>query len=161
MILSDPAVVAVEPIGIGTAVLQIVSVRRLADRTAELLLTGPVGAKAIVEVSNDLSEWIVLANLTVPSLTFTHNDPEAQTLEARFYRVLHFVRLLKMTRGARDAVELEVDGGEGLNVQIETTDDFGQWTVLGTARVQNRKVQFNDPNASAKDVQFYRLQVVP
>ncbi|MDA1275950.1 MAG: immunoglobulin domain-containing protein, partial [Verrucomicrobia bacterium] len=159
--LSDPAVVSVEPAEDITAVLQIVTVRRLADLTAELLLTGPVGAKAIVEVSNDLSEWIVLANLTVPSLTFTHIDPDAKTLDARFYRVLHYVRLLKMTRGAGDAVELEVDGGEGLNVQIETTDDFGLWTVLGTARVQNGKVQFNDPNAVGKAVQFYRLQVVP
>ena len=157
-VVSDPAVVSVQDT---TVALRIASVNRLADLTAELLLEGPAEGLGIVEVSNDLAEWSVLATVTVAGGSATHIDSEAQNQDFRFYRVLRAVQLLGLTREAGDAVTLEVDGGDGLNVQVQTTEDFQQWTSLSTARVTNAEVTFNDPNASGKTVQFYRLLVVP
>ena len=157
-VLSEPAVVTVED---DSVILRIVSVSRLGDLTAKLLLEGPIGGRGIVEVSDDLDEWKILATLTVPSRRFTHIDTEAQTRDARFYRVLRIVQLLGLIPGAGDVVALETDAGEGVNVEVQTTEDFEQWTALGTVRVRGGEVTFDDPNASGKTVQFYRLLVVP
>ena len=81
-LLSQPAVVNVVPVE-----SRIVSFERLADRTIELVLTGPIGARAVVEVSNDLFEWTELVNLPIVSTPFRTIDSAAPNFDARFYRV--------------------------------------------------------------------------
>ena len=71
------------------------------------------------------------------------------------------VLLLGLTSGVGDEVTLHVDGGEGVNVEVQSTEDFTQWTALQTVRIQNGQVTFIDPNAAVKTFQFYRLQVAP
>jgi len=81
-LLSQPAAVNVVPVE-----SRIVSFQRLADRTIELVLTGPIGARAVVEVSNDLFEWTELVNLPIVSTSFSTIDSAAPNFDARFYRV--------------------------------------------------------------------------
>ena len=88
------------------------------------------------------------------SLETIVSDPAVVTVED-----LSGVLLLGITRGAGDEVTLEVGGGEGVNVEVQSSEDFQQWTPVETVRIQNGQVTFNDPNAAGKSYIFYRLQV--
>ena len=63
------------------------SMRRLADGTVELTVSGAVGRTAYVYVSDDLEAWAPLTSVMNTTGTVVINDPAAATADRRFYRV--------------------------------------------------------------------------
>ena len=105
--------------------------------------------------ATEAGEYVVVVSNALETVA---SDPAVVTVESS---PSSGVLLLSVTLGVGDTVTLEVDGGEGVNVEVQMTEDFAQWLPVETVRIQNSKVTFNDPNVATKSFLFYRLQVAP
>jgi len=57
--------------------------------------------------------------------------------------------------------EMVLTSRGGFDYSIEATEDFSQWTRVGTLTKVNGSVQFVDPSASGHPQRFYRGVMVP
>ena len=99
---------------------------------------------------SDLGTYRVIVSDSVGSVTSVEASLALQVLE-----------LLSFVRGADGAFTLEVVGGEGLEVEVQATLDFIQWSAVGVFRIKDGRVEFTDLSAGNNAFQLYRLLVAP
>ena len=101
------------------------------------------------------------------SLNFT--DPNAASYRQRFYRAVLtsiVVPTVQIRRAPGGQVILTVTGPAGQGYNVQATQDFTAWTVIGTATAKafaaaGAEVAFTDPNAASYPRRFYRTQTTP
>jgi hypothetical protein len=69
---------------------------------------------------------------------------------------------LQARLGAGGKVTILITGGEpGASVSVEATEDFEQWTILGTVVMSQETQTFTDPTPVLPRARFYRAVVNP
>ncbi|MEI6193824.1 MAG: fibronectin type III domain-containing protein [Verrucomicrobiota bacterium] len=147
------------------AQLQIQSV---SDTEVDLSATGPAGHTYEIEATEDFLTWTVIGTGTLDaggSLNFT--DIDAPNYSQRFYR-LHdtqpasppiTVAQLQIQSVSDGQFLLTVTGPAGHTYDIEATEDFTTWTVIGMATLDaSGSLDFTDTDAPNHSQRFYRLR---
>jgi len=144
----------------------ITSSNRLADRTYELKLSGPIGQAIIIEGSTNQVNWTPLATNTFTNSVMTFVDSDGGSFSERFYRVIaktDSLNLQSIKHLATGAFQLEIAGPPDRILVIEASSDFLGWTPISTNRVSlvGSPVTFVDNQATNFHNRFYRAQLVP
>ena len=131
-----------------------------------LTATGSPGQTYQILATQNFAAWTVIGTATVGadgSLNFT--DPNAASYRQRFYRAVLtsiVVPTVQIRRAPGGQVILTVTGPAGQGYNVQATQDFTAWTVIGTATVgTSGTVDFTDPNAASYPRRFYRTQTTP
>ena len=130
----------------------------------------PITADTKVEADEQFT--VSLSNVVMLGaggvLNFT--DPYAANFPQRFYRIQEsqpveaaFARArMQIQRGAGNSYKLTVTGLAGHDYDIEATEDFLVWTVIGTVTpAADGSAEFIDPNAANFTRRFYRTRENP
>jgi hypothetical protein len=138
------------------------------DGQATLTMAGPAGHTYEIEASEDFTTWTVIGTATVDetgSLNFT--DIDAPNYPQRFYRThdtqpdqQNLPPAQLQIRGVPDGqYMLTISGPPGRTYEIEATEDFTTWTVIGTATLDaSGSLDFTDTDAPNHSQRFYRLR---
>ncbi len=145
----------------GGDTLRVVAVRRWADRSAHLILSGPAGRDAYLQASAAFDQWINLSRLTFVNNCLEYVDLGARTLEYRFYRLVLPIQIKNWTALPNSRARLEVDGAEGVTCLVRVSDDLLTWTDLGTAIITGGRLELPDPASATRARRFYQVVLPP
>jgi hypothetical protein len=130
-------------------------------------VNGLIGHTYDIQATQDFKTWTVIGTVTVGasgSLDFT--DTNAASFSRRFYRTSEVLYTVPTTlpgvqlrvTPARQFV-LTVNGPIGHTYDIQATQDFKTWTVIGTVTVDaSGSLDFTDTNAASFSRRFYRTR---
>jgi hypothetical protein len=149
-----------------TPILPGVQFRVTSARQFVLTVTGPIGHTYDIQATQDFVTWTVIGTVTVGatgSLDFT--DTNAASFSRRFYRTSEVSYTTSILPGVQFRVTsarqfvLTVTGPIGHTYDIQATQDFVTWTVIGTATVgATGSLDFTDTNAASFSKRFYRTR---
>lgn len=157
-----------EPAQVQSVQLQIHS---SANGSMMLHLTGPPSHTYEIEATGDFTTWTVIGTVTLNAggaLDFI--DPDAANFPQRFYRTRDSQSnpqslpppQLQIHRAPDGQIMLSATGPAGHTYDIEATEDFMTWTVIGTATLGvGGSMDFTDTNAPNFSQRFYRLAEHP
>jgi len=152
------------------------------DGQLTLTATGPAGHTYDIEATEDFVTWTVIGTETIDdsdSLEFT--DIDAPNYSQRFYRLRdtqpvepaepteptepsepepELPGAQMQIQGVVDGqITLTVTGPAGHTYDIEATEDFVTWTVIGTATLDDSgSLEFTDTDAPNYSQRFYRMR---
>jgi hypothetical protein len=125
-----------------------------------LQLSGDNGQRIIVEASTDLKAWIPISTNIIAAGSVIFADLTGTNFTHRFYRAALDLSAgpLVMEHPEFDAgqFELQVAGGEGTQVIIESSTDLLGWLPTSTNRITSGNLIFSDPGSLHSDRKFYR-----
>jgi hypothetical protein len=138
----------------------------MSDGQFTLTVSGLVGHTYDLEATEDFSTWTVIGTVTVGSSgSLDFIDPNAANFSQRLYRT----RDVQVSGQQTPSVQIQirgVSGGQfvltvvglsGHTYDLEATEDFSTWTVIGTVTVSSSGSQdFTDMNAADYAQRFYR-----
>ena len=142
-------------------------IHRAPDAQIMLSATGPAGHTYDIQATEDFVTWTVIATVTLGDggpADFT--DTNAPNFSQRFYRLAEHppsqpnitpaqIQLRGMSGGQ---LTMNVSGPAGHTYDIEATEDFVNWTVIGTVTLDaGGSLDFTDTNAMNFLTRFYRL----
>jgi hypothetical protein len=126
-----------------------------------LTLTGQAGHIYEIQATQDFKTWIIIGTATMGingSLDFT--DTNAANFPRRFYRTLdESISGLPMVQihSAAGQFILTATGQSGHIYEIQATQDFRTWTIIGTVTMETAgSIDFTDTNAANFSQRFYR-----
>jgi hypothetical protein len=150
--------------------LSTVQIRSASAGQFMLTVTGPIGSTYEILATQDFTVWTVIGTVKLGaggSLNFT--DTNAAGFSHRFYRTLetsYAVPTALSTMQIRSAPAgqfmLTVIGPIGSTNEIQATQDFKTWTVIGTVTLgAGGSLNFTDTNAAGFSHRFYRTLETP
>jgi hypothetical protein len=131
-----------------------------------LTVTGPVGRTYEIEATQDFLTWTVIGTVTLGAngaQDFT--DTNAMNFPQRFYRARDAQASEQQPQSVRMQIRsvsggqclLTVTGQVGHTYDVEATQDFSAWAVIGTVALDAGGSQdFTDINAANFPQRFYR-----
>ena len=143
-------------------------IQPVADGQFMLTVTGPAGRTYDIEATEDFASWTVIGTGTLDetgSLDFT--DSDAASFPKRFYRAHDPlsgvpkipVPQLQIQAAAGGQFMLTLTGPVGHTYDIEATEDFVNWTVIGTVTLDaSSSGDFTDIDAASYPQRFYRAR---
>jgi hypothetical protein len=143
-----------------------VQLRVTPTRQFILTVNGLIGHTYDIQATQDFKTWTVIGTVTVGasgSLDFT--DTNAASFSRRFYRTSEVSYTVPILPGVQLRVTptrqfiLTVNGPIGHTYDIQATQDFKTWTVIGTVTVgASGSLDFTDTNAASFSRRFYRTR---
>lgn len=132
------------------------------DGQMTVSLRGPAGRTYDLQASPDLNGWTVIGLVTVGAAgTLDFVDPDAWKYPQRFYRARETQPSVQLNLAAAGGVVLTVTGQNGRDYEVQATQDFTDWTVLGTVTVgAGGAIEFFDPEAANYPARFYRTREI-
>lgn len=127
-------------------------------------ITGPPGQTYEVQATQDFTNWAVIGVVTLGAGgLFDFSDVNASKFRSRFYRLraisLPHLQLLPLTPTSGPV--LRITGEPGHTYEIQATQDFINWAVIGNVTLDVSGVfDFTDANASKYRSRFYRVRDV-
>jgi len=128
------------------------------------VLRGLVGSNYVIQASTDLVHWTPFSTNTIPSGGSVNIiDPNPNSPQ-KFYRALpsNVVNVPQSPKLAGSIMNHGVfgfvmNGSAGHTYDIQATQDFKTWTVIGTVTVGDSGwINFTDTNAASFSRRFYR-----
>ena len=151
---------AYTPAATTTVTLASLQLQSAADGQMVVNLRGPAGRTYDLMASPDLNEWSVIGLVTVGadgSLSFV--DPDAGKYPQRFYRARETQPALQLILASGGAVTLTITGQNGRDYEVQATQDFNDWTVLGTVTMgPEGTMSFSDPEVAYYPARYYRTR---
>jgi hypothetical protein len=145
-----------------------VQLRVTPTRQFILTVNGLIGHTYDIQATQDFKTWTVIGTVTVGasgSLDFT--DTNAASFSRRFYRTSEVSYTVPILPGVQLRITptrqfiLTVNGLIGHTYDIQATQDFKTWTVIGTVMVgASGSLDFTDTNAASFSRRFYRTSEV-
>jgi hypothetical protein len=143
-----------------------VSIRAATAGQFVLTVSGAIGQTYEIEATQDFTTWTIIGAVTLGasgSLDFT--DTNAASFPQRFYRAVLTTNVLATMRihsAPAGQFVLTVSGAIGQMYEIEATQDFATWTIIGTVTLgAGGSLDFTDTNAAGFPQRFYRTQKTP
>jgi hypothetical protein len=135
--------------------------RGLAGQT-QLAVAGHFGHTYDVLATQNLRDWTAIGTvLAGGNGAFTFSDPEAARFPNRFYRIAEPVPgppRLQVCHGPAGQVQLAVTGQCGHSYDILATQNFRDWSFIGTGVAGAAgRLEFVDEWASKFQLRFYRV----
>ena len=136
-----------------------------------LNLTGPPSHTYDIEATQDFTTWTIIGTVTLDaggSLDFT--DTNAANYPQRFYRTREKQpsqqspppAQLQIQSAPQGQISLTATGPAGRAYDIQATEDFKTWIVIGTMTLDaSGSANFADANAQNFSQRFYRLAENP
>jgi len=134
-----------------------------------LTVSGTSGQTYEIEATQDFITWTVIGTVILDasgSSDFT--DTNAASFQQRFYRTYETPQelpsgaQLRMQAVSGGPLVLTVSGASGRTYEIEATQDFITWTVIGTVTLDaGGSSDFTDTNAASFQQRFYRTYESP
>ena len=133
-----------------------------------LTVTGPAGQTFDIEATGDFTTWTVIGTVTLDAggaANFT--DPNAANFSQRFYRARASQPAgqppppaqLQIRNVPGGQFVLTLAGSAGHAYDIEATEDFTTWTVIGTVTLAvGGTLDFTDSDAPNHSQRFYRTR---
>jgi hypothetical protein len=146
--------------------IRLVSLRRAAGGGWELRATGPIGARAAVQATSDLTTWRELAEFTFTNSVHVYVDRSAGAASERFYRIgpqlqampVYRIEAARMLAGG--IFELQVRGVPSKRIVTQASGDLVSWTNISTNvfHFTSDRLTVLDRQAGALGQRFYRVQ---
>jgi hypothetical protein len=118
------------------------------------------GQLAVIEASDDLSEWIPICTNTIVAGNIMITDINGGQFAHRFYRaaIVFMTTPVSVSFQAigNGQVTLQSSGGEGSLVVVEASDDLDAWTPISTNRISSGLITFSDFQNTYRPHRFYR-----
>jgi hypothetical protein len=128
-------------------------------------LNGPAGSNYVIQASTDLVHWTPFSTNTISpdgSVAVVDLNPAAPQ---KFYRAASFNNAAFLALPQLSGFKLSsagfsfvLNGHAGHNYDIQATQDFAAWTVIGTVTMgANGSLNFTDTNSASFSRRFYRI----
>ena len=118
------------------------------------------GQLAIIEASDDLSQWLPICTNTITAGTIMFTDMDSPQFPHRFYRAVIVFATTPVSVNfqaiGNGEVTLQSSGGEGSLVVVEASDNLDVWTPISTNRISSGLITFSDFQNTYRPHRFYR-----
>ena len=138
---------------------------KLGNGVFSFVLNGPAGSNYVIQASTDLVHWTPFSTNTVSpdgAVAIVDLNP---TFPQKFYRAASFnnsaflpLPQLSGSKLGSAGFSFVLNGAAGHTYDIQATQDFSAWTVIGTVTMgANGSSNFTDTNSASFSRRFYRL----
>jgi len=139
---------------------------KLGNGVFSFILNGPAGSNYVIQASTDLVHWTPFSTNTISpdgSVAIVDLNP---TFPQKFYRAAAYNNVtilptspqLSNFKLGSAGFSFVLNGSASHTYDIQATQDFATWTVIGTVTMgANGSLNFTDTNSASFSRRFYRI----